>query len=396
MIDKVDRWLLPDGIEEVLPDQARQIEGLRRRLVDLFERWGYDYVIPPMVEFTDSLLTGSGQDIDLLTFKLTDQLSGKTLGIRADITPQVARMDAHSLKRHGVNRVCYAGHVMHTVPKSPLSSRTPLKLGVEMFGVEGIEAESEVISLLLETLKVVELDAQYIDLGHVGIFRSISKAAGLATEQEATLFSLLQSKALTEVDAWLEDNIDDNNIRAWFAALPRLSGSTKVLEKAREVLNGAPQEVSQALDALQTLASLVEVRYPDANLYFDLSELRGYRYHTGIVFGAFAPGVGNAIANGGRYDYIGEAFGRSRSATGFDIDLSAICRLLKESKPAKNGIFATSDTNANHWRKVQELRYQGERVVVGKADQEKPHDYQNCDRELVQIEKGELVVKPLV
>ncbi len=396
MINKVDRWLLPDGIEEVLPDQARQIEGLRRRLVDLFERWGYDYVIPPMVEFTDSLLTGSGQDIDLLTFKLTDQLSGKTLGIRADITPQVARMDAHSLKRHGVNRVCYAGHVLHTVPKSPLSSRTPLKLGVEMFGVDGIEAESEVISLLLETLKVAELDAQYIDLGHVGIFRALSKSAELSMDQESTLFALLQSKALTEVDAWIEANVDNVKVRGWLSALPRLSGGAKVLEKAREELNGAPQEVHQALDELQTLASLVEVRFPDANLYFDLSELRGYRYHTGIVFGAFAPGVGNAIANGGRYDYIGEAFGRPRSATGFDIDLSAICRLLKESKPAKSGIFASSDTNANHWRKVQELRYQGERVVVGKAEQTAPYDYQNCDRELLQVENGELVVKPLV
>lgn len=396
MMNKVDRWLLPDGIEEVLPDQARQIEGLRRRLVDLFERWGYDYVIPPMVEFTDSLLTGSGQDIDLLTFKLTDQLSGKTLGIRADITPQVARMDAHSLKRHGVNRVCYAGHVMHTKPKSPLSSRTPLKLGVEMFGVEGIEAETEVISLLLETLKVAELDAQYIDLGHVAIFRALSKSAGLTAENEATLFTLLQSKALTEVDAWLEANIEDTTVRAWLTALPRLSGGTKVLEKAREVLKGAPQEVHQALDELQTLASLVEVRYPDANLYFDLSELRGYRYHTGIVFGAFAPGVGNAIANGGRYDHIGEAFGRSRSATGFDIDLSAICRLVKKPKQANSGIFASSDTNTNHWRKVQELRYQGERVVVGKADQTKPYEYQNCDRELLESENGELVVKPLV
>lgn len=393
MMNKVDRWLLPDGIEEVLPDQARHLEALRRRLIDLFERWGYDYVIPPMVEFTDSLLTGSGQDIDLLTFKVTDQMSGKTLGIRADITPQAARMDAHSLMRGGVNRVCYAGYVMHTVPKSPLASRTPIKLGVEMFGVAELDAEAEVISLLLETLKIAELDSQYIDLGHVGVFRALSRHAQLSPEQERALFALLQSKALTDIDAWLHDHIGDEQTKQWFLALPRLSGSSKVIASARTLLEGAPDAVHAALDDLEALAVLVVERYPDAQLYFDLSELRGYHYHTGIVFGAFAPGAGNAIASGGRYDHVGEAFGRARAAAGFDIDLTAICRLLKNKTSAVDGIFAPSDSGAQLWQKVQELRFRGERVVVGRAGQSLPHDYQNCNRIL--MDDGEFTVRLL-
>ncbi len=386
MMNKVDRWLLPDGIEEILPEQARQMEGLRRRLVDLFERWGYDYVIPPMVEFTDSLLTGSGQDIDLLTFKLTDQLSGRTLGLRADITPQAARMDAHSLKRDGVNRLCYAGHVLHTTPKSPLCSRSPLKVGVEMFGVAELDAEVEVISLLLETLAEASLDKQYIDIGHVGIFRSLAAAAQLDDEQENVLFTLLQSKALSEIDAWLQANVADAAIRSCLQALPKLSGSKKVLKQAREQLAAAPDDVLQALKELSVLSECVTSRYPDAQLYFDLSELRGYHYHTGLVFGAFAPGVGNAIASGGRYDHVGEAFGRARSATGFDVDLTALCRILTATAQPKAGVFAASasaeDAQAQ-WQEVQRLRAQGERVVMAMPGQTTPREYQHCDRALV-------------
>ncbi len=386
---KVDRWLLPDGIEEVLPAQAQHVESLRRRLMDLFGRWGYDYVIPPMVEFTDSLLTGSGQDIDLLTFKVTDQLSGRTLGIRADITPQAARMDAHSLKRDGVNRVCYAGHVLHTTPKSPLGSRTPLKVGVEMFGVSALDAEIEVISLLLDTLNEAELEKQYIDIGHVGIFRTLAESAGLSDEQEKRLFGLLQSKAFSDIEAWLDENIADDQFREYFSALPKLSGASKVLMRAREVLAGAPEAVLSAIDDLIQIAAYVEARYPSAQLYFDLSELRGYYYHTGIVFGAFAPGVGNAIANGGRYDHVGEAFGRARAATGFDVDLSAIARLQAAKESDRMAIFAIQarDDEAQ-WEEIQSLRAAGERVVVAIPGQTAPEDYQNCDRQLVRIGDG--------
>lgn len=382
---KVDRWLLPDGIEEVLPAQAQAVEHLRRRLVDLFGRWGYDYVIPPMVEFTDSLLTGSGQDIDLLTFKVTDQLSGRTLGIRADITPQAARMDAHSLKREGVNRLCYAGHVLHTVPKSPLSSRTPLKVGVEMFGVAELDAEIEMISLLIETLGEAALEKQYIDIGHVGIFRALAESAKLGAENEKRLFDLLQSKAFSDIDAWLNENVANDKHRSYFSALPKLSGGPKVLNHARDVLSDAPAAVQSAIDDLILLADHIALHYPSAQLYFDLSELRGYHYHTGIVFGAFAPGVGNAIANGGRYDHVGESFGRSRAATGFDVDLSAIARLRACNDSDRKAIFVVLDrSDKNQWDKVQALRASGERVVVAVPGQAEPYEYQQCDRQLMQ------------
>lgn len=393
-MNKVDRWLLPDGIEELLPADSGKIESLRRRIIDLFRSWGYDYVIPPMVEFTDSLLTGSGQDIDLLTFKLTDQLSGRMMGIRADITPQAARMDAHSLRRDGINRLCYAGHVMYTKPKTPLASRTPIQAGIELFGEAGLDADIEVISLLLETLKAANLARQYIDIGHAGIYRSLAEYAELSRDQELAFFDLLQAKASNEIAAWVNDNVEDEQTATWLLALPRLSGDSSILATAKETFANAPAEVTAALDELEMIANVLPERYPDAQLYFDLSELRGYHYYTGLIFGAFAPGLGEAIANGGRYDHIGEAFGRARPATGFAVDLTAINRLDGSESPNQPGIFAASGSTQNQWQMIQTLRHKGERVVSGLSGQTAPLDYQNCDRQLVEVD-GEWVVKPL-
>ncbi|MFT5082407.1 MAG: ATP phosphoribosyltransferase regulatory subunit [Lentisphaeria bacterium] len=393
--NKVDRWLLPDGIEEVLPAQAGVLEHLRRAMIDLFETWGYDYVVPPMVEFTDSLLTGSGQDIDLLTFKLTDQISGKTMGIRADITPQAARMDAHSLKREGVNRLCYAGHVMHTKAKSPLGSRAPLKTGVELFGEAGIDADVEIVSLLLEALSVANIEKQYIDLGHVGIFRALAEAADLGADQEIALFKLLQTKSTAEVSHWLAENVDKPEAREWLEILPKLAGNINVIKNARQVFASAPDEVFVALDELEAVHAGVAERFPDAQFYFDLSELRGYHYHTGIVFGAFAPGVGNAIASGGRYDRIGEAFGRARPATGFDVDLTAICRIQQFNDQRVPGIFAPLADAPQLWQKICELRARGERVICGLSDQLVPFEHQNCDRQLLVSEDGSFMLEAL-
>lgn len=398
-MDKVDRWLLPEGIEEMLPAEASNVESLRRRLVDLFRSWGYDYIIPPMVEFVDSLLSGSGEDAELLTFKLTDQLSGKTMGIRADITPQVARMDAHSLQREGTNRLCYAGHVMYTRPKSPLSSRTPVQVGVELFGEAGLGADIEVISLLIESLETAGLQKQYIDIGHAAIFKALAAYAELSKEDEAALFDLLQVKATNDVDVWVKEKVSKADAARWLLALPRLSGSASVLIEAERLFAGAPAAVIKALEELQHLAEVLQQRYPQANLYFDLSELRGYHYYTGIIFGAFAPGVGNAIANGGRYDHIGEAFGRARPASGFAADLSAISRINLNGQALgvqteTPGIFARSSENEFLWDVIKELRSKGERVVCGLGTQERAYDYQNCDRVLVE-ENGQYIVKTL-
>lgn len=390
----VDRWLLPDGIEEVLPEEASRVEGLRRRLVDLFQSWGYDYVIPPMVEFIDSLLTGSGEDAYLDTFKITDQLSGKTMGIRADITPQAARMDAHSLQREGLNRLCYAGHVMYTKPKSPLASRTPIQVGVELFGESGLDADIEVISLLLETLEAAGLPDQYIDMGHVGVYRALIEEAGISKEQEAVYFELLQAKSMNSIESWVAETIADENMAKWLSALPKLAGGSQVLADAKVLFDEAPAEVLAALDELEMIDSVLSVRYPASKRYFDLSELRGYHYYTGVIFGAFAPGLGNAIANGGRYDHVGEAFGRSRAATGFAADLMSISRVTGRCELAPSGIFVLNSDEQGVWAKVKELRAQGERVVCALAGQTAPYKHQHCNRQLV-VEAGDVVVVPI-
>ena len=391
---EVDRWLLPDGIEEMLPDEAAQVERLRRKLVNLFQCWGYDYVIPPMVEFTDSLLTGSGEDISLLTFKMTDQLSGKMLGFRADITPQVARMDAHSLRHDGVSRLCYAGHVAHTRPKGPLRSRTPIQVGVELFGEAGLDADLEVVSLLINTLEEAGLPEQYIDLGHVGIYRCLTRLANLTRTQEMALLELLQTKATSDLEHWLAQEVQDTQLRLWLSILPKLSGGIDVLDEAETAFADAPQELLSCIHALRDVALPLQQRFPSARLYFDLGELRGYHYLTGMVFGAFAPGVGTSIANGGRYNHVGEAFGRARPATGFAIDLTAVHKLVAPETLPCNGVFAPYSDSAAYWSEIQALRAQGERVICGYAGQKQPVLHQRCDRILV-AEGDQFVLQPL-
>lgn len=375
-----DRWLLPDGVEEILPAEAKAIDSLRRRLLDLYSTWGYDMVIPPLLEYTDSLLIGLGRDVDLLTFKVTDQLSGRTLGIRADITPQTARMDAHSFKRNGANRLCYAGHVVHTRPKHPLATRTPIQAGLELYGEPTIAADIEVVSLLLESLTLAGLPRQHIDLGHVGIYRAIAAASGLSKAQEDAFFELLQRKAATEIRLWVDANIGDPTSAAWFLALPALAGDKTVLRKARELFVTLPA-AQAAVDQLDQVAQIIEQRYPNAELYFDLGELRGYHYLTGLVFAAFAPGYGNPIASGGRYDHIGEVFGRARPATGFAVDITAISKLGLLHKGQVAAIAVVGNTDPAQWQAVQELRQQGERVVAvnGEADAAEL----GCDRQLL-------------
>ena len=379
----VDRWLLPDGIEDILPERARRIESMRRRLVDLYGRWGYELVIPPLIEYTDSLLIGLGKDIELMTFKVTDQLSGRSMGIRADITPQTARMDAHSLKRSGPSRLCYAGHVLHARPKSPLATRSPIQVGVELYGEAGIAADEEVISLMLASLQESGLQQLNIDLGHVGVYRSLSRAAGLNVIAEQELFDLLQAKAMADIRGWLSRNVNSAELSAMLQELPQLAGGREILARARQVLAAAPADVMLALDTLERVSATVAQRYPEANLYFDLSELRGYHYHTGMVFAAFAPGYGGAIANGGRYDHVGEVFGNARPATGFAIDVTALDGLSKRNGGASTGaIFVPAELVTDAWDVICGLRAEGEIVVCGFVGQSAGAANPVCDREL--------------
>ena len=390
----VDRWLLPDGVEEILPNQALQVERLRRRLLDLYHSWGYDLVIPPMVEFSESLLSGTGSDLDLLTFKVTDQLSGRMMGVRADFTPQTTRMDAHSLRLDGPCRLCYSGTVLYTRPRSPLQSRCPIQVGVELYGESSLAADLEVINLLVETLRAAGMENINLDIGHVGIYRSLLEVAELSDAQERALFDLLQRKAIPELESWLAENITDAAIADFFRQLVELAGDASILDKAREAFAEAPAELEAALDELAEVVSQLNQTAPDAEVYLDLCELRGYHYHTGIVFAAYAPGLGEAIGNGGRYDHVGEAFGRSRPATGFNVSLKTLAALSCADKTVSAGIYAPVSDNALLQQKVAELRSNGERVVCGFAGQQPDFAELHCDRQLVLVD-GEYQVVPV-
>lgn len=379
----VDRWLLPDGIEEVLPPEAARIEIARRQVLDLFQRWGYEFVVTPHIEYLESLLTGAGQDLDLRTFKVTDPLSGRQMGFRADITPQVARIDAHTLRREGPSRLCYAGSVLHAQPRALTTSRSPIQLGAELYGDASPASDVEVISLLVDTLELAEVPDVHMDLGHVGIYRGLVRAAELSGEAEQQLFDALQRKAMDEIDALTEALPD--SLRRMLRALAELCGSRDVLDLAQACLVDAPDDVHAALDELVAIADALELRYPELPLYFDLGELRGYHYHTGVVFAAFVPAVGQAIAQGGRYDDIGADFGRARPATGFSTDLKTLVtlgRMPLGEEPA--GIWAPDSHDVYLWQAVRRLRADGERVVQALPGQQLSEAVQaHCDRQLV-------------
>lgn len=389
---KNDRWLLPEGIVELLPAQAQQLEQLRRHLLDTFDSWGYELVMPPLIEYLESLQVGTGNDLDLQTFKLIDQLTGRLMGVRADMTPQVARIDAHVLKRDLPTRLCYIGPVLHTRPSGFERSRAPLQVGAELYGHAGIDSDVEILRLMVETLKQAGVENIHIDLGHVGIYRELVKEAGLSVEQEVSLFEALQRKAKPEIDACLEQWAVKQPLRRRLASLVELNGDHAVLAQANEVLGGAGIGVKAALENLTRIAAMAERHIGDLPLYFDLAELRGYRYQTGVVFAAFVPGHGQEIARGGRYDDIGKAFGRARPATGFSSDLKTLVGLSRALPSKSAGIFAPALEDAALDAKIAELRAQGERVVSMLPGQAGGAADFDCDRRLQQGATGWEVV----
>jgi len=364
-IQQKSSWLLPDGIEEILPVEAGHLESLRSRLLAMFACWGYDLVIPPFIDFLDSLLTGAGHDLDLQTFKLTDQISGEMLGIRADMTPQVARIDAHNLKHEWPTRLCYAGTVLHTRGDPLEKTRSPMQIGAELYGHTGLESDVEVICLMLEMLAITGVQQVHLDLGHVGIYRALSKQAGLTDVQESELFDVLQRKARPELKELMEGLDIDSELKALFVKLPELNGDKDTLAKANLMFAKAGNEVRQALADLTAIAEKLAVRFPALAISFDLAELRGYHYHTGVVFAAFVPSVGREIARGGRYDNIGAVFGRARPATGFSADLKVLSALSKQSFQSEKRelIFAPSLDDVALSEKIRDLRAQQQAVV---------------------------------
>lgn len=382
---QADRWLLPEGIEEALPARAARLERCRRRLLDLFSSWGYDLVIPPLIEYLESLLTGTGPDLDLQTFKLIDQLTGRLMGVRADMTPQVARIDAHHLRREGPVRLCYLGTVLHTRPDGLSGSRSPIQVGAELYGHAGTESDCEVLCLMLETLAAAGLEQVHLDLGHAGIFRALTRAAELPEDAESQLFETLQRKAPSEIEALLAELEVQPALAAGLRALCDLNGGAGVLEAARRALRRAPREARAALESLQAVAEAMHERLPAVALHFDLAELRGYRYEQGIVFAAFVPGHGQEVARGGRYDGIGGVFGRQRPAIGFSADLKTLVALGAEgdSFAAVRGILAPWDADPGLQARVRELRAAGERVIFELPGAAAGARDGSCDRRLV-------------
>lgn len=379
-------WLLPENIADVLPSEARKIEELRRRVLDNFSLYGYEMVMPPMLEYLESLLTGAGQDTDLRTFKLVDQLSGRTMGIRADMTTQVARIDAHLLNRDFVTRLCYAGSVLHTRPSGLHASRELLQIGAEIYGHAGLEADAEVQELALASLALAGMTEVRLNLCHVGVLRAIIAGDAQASRHEKLLFGLLEAKDVPGLKELTKDYAPVT--REALLVLPSLYGDITIIDRALSVLPDLPG-VAQALEELKSLAKLAG----EANITVDLADLHGYHYHSGVMFAAYVPGLPNAVVRGGRYDHVGEAFGRARPATGFSMDLRELARLMPGAQ-RKRAISAPWGTQAGLREKIADLRQGGEIVVQILPGHENDHDEFDCDRTM-EFADGKWIIKNL-
>ncbi len=393
-----DHWLLPEGIEDILPEETATLESLRSDVLRLFTCWGYQQVIPPMVEFLDTLLTGSAHDLELETFKVIDQLNGRLMGIRADMTPQIARIDAHMHAESAqLARFCYLGTTLRTRGSHLERSRSPLQIGAELYGYGGPEADVEVIRLMLELIALSGLEDLQFDLGHVGIYQGLVKQAGLSPQQESVLFDILQRKAQAELAEMLDRCDIDSSMQSMLQALPDLCGCSDVINRARKVLSHATDDVHQALDTLEQIESGIYVHFPLLEIHYDLTELRGYHYKTGVVFAAFVSGFGREIARGGRYDDIGKTYGAGRPATGFSADLKVLSRLghkLRDQVESRSIIAPSDIKDSDLQEKIRDLRANGEVVIEAMPDQLIENNSMGCSDKLVQ-RNGQWSVEPI-
>jgi ATP phosphoribosyltransferase regulatory subunit len=379
-------WLLPENIADVLPSEARKIEELRRVILDNFRLYGYELVMPPMLEYLESLLTVAGPDIDLRMFKLVDQLSGRTMGVRADMTTQVARIDAHLLNRSSVTRLCYAGSVLHTRPSGLHATREPLQIGAEIYGHGGLEADAEIQELALASLVLAGFSEVRLDLSHVGVLRAILAKDARAQKHQAEIYTLLRAKDSPGLEVLIAGF--DEATRGALLALPTLYGDISVIARARRVLPRDPQ-IDKALDELESLVKLAG----SASVTIDLGDLSGYQYESGAMFSLYVPGLPNAVARGGRYDHVGEAFGRARPATGFSMDLRELARLLPGAE-RKRSIRAPWGQEPALRAKIIELRLAGEVVIQNLPGHENDQDEFDCDRAII-LESGNWILKKL-
>ena len=400
-----NRWLLPDGIDEIVANDARAHETLRRELLDLFDSWGYDLVIPPMIEFTDSLLTGLGEQLDLQTFKFRDQLSGKSLGVRADISPQVARIDAHSMERQGANRLCYAGTVLRSTASEAFASRAPSQIGAELFGVEEIDADLEIISLMLTSLQCVSERDITLEISHQLVrnwLQQISSDADLAFDK---LCTLIREKRLPELEAFLCEADIDSVSKNKLCQLPRLMGGVEILDTAKKLF-AQDALMAEAIEEMQLLSGCISAQYPEVELFFNLSEIQFSDYHSGVLFAAYSEidEVAIKVANGGRYNEVGEAFGRSRPATGFSACLKVLARFFDadfNNADSAQSVYALALSCGEggaldplFWKRVEELRNQGYRVQLGYSSEKEYVSETACSQRLVEKD-GEWILQDI-
>lgn len=394
-------WLLPEGISEALPESACQLEALRRQIIDLYRGWGYQLVMPPLVEFLESLSTGTGKELDLQTFKLTDQQTGRMMGVRADITPQVARIDAHRMRVDHPNRLCYFGPVLRTRSNhANAGSRSPLQIGAELFGHSGVDSDFEVISLAIETLLLCtsgvssSSDKVTLDLGHVGIFTEISTELDLSDSDQETLSDMLERKSIPEIEAWIAEKQFTDAHATIIRTLPDLNGSLEVIDQGNELFKNLGERIKAILSNLSDLVQRLQQAFPAVAINLDFGELRGYAYHTGIIFQLYLPNVQRELIRGGRYDGIGEAFGNARPATGFSADLRLLNNLLMThaavtNMVAQDKILAPAESNAELDQMIKELREQGKIVIrqLNESNDDQMKEYTakdlGCNKQIV-------------
>jgi len=383
-------WLLPEHIADVLPAEARRIEELRRQWLDLARGYGFELVMPPLLEHLESLLSGTGRELDLKTFKLVDQLSGRTLGVRADATPQVARIDAHLLNRHGVTRLCYCGPVLHTRPAGLRATREPLQLGAEIYGHAGLEADLEILELSLDGLQAAGVKNLTLDLGDARVVRSVLAGVPLDAVALTDLVGALTAKDDSTVRALAKDCSTET--RNGLAALLDLYGGDEVLSAACDRLpRRAP--IAAALSDLTWLAGHVRQAYPEVRLGFDLSDMSGYAYYSGVRFAVYGQGSTDALARGGRYDEVGAVFGRNRPAVGFSLDLKGLTGVASAALP-RAAVRAPWGEDAALRVAIRRLRAAGETVVCILPGHEQETQEFECDRELFAVD-GQWLLRAL-
>ena len=380
-------WVLPDHIADVLPAEARHIEEIRRDLLDMARCYGYELVVPPLVEHLESLLSGTGEALDLQTFKLVDQLSGRMMGLRADSTPQVARIDAHLLNRVGVTRLCYCGPVLHTRPAGPQATREPLQLGAELYGHAGLEADLEILTLALDSINAAQVGPVTVDLGDARIVGALLDASGLGALDRLQVHNALAAKDATELD--LLTKSCPQSIANALKVLLNLYGDADLLQRARTLLPDLPLIV-QALSELESVVAQIKQAFPDLRVSIDLADLPGYSYYTGVRFSVYVPQITDAIVRGGRYDEVGSVFGRKRRAVGFSLDLKTLAAAAPV-RPLRTVIRAPWAEDAALRATIARLRGSGETVVCVLPGHESEADEFNCDREL-RLVAGEWVV----